>query len=166
MRAGSGLVMTAFSGNFLLYIKSFLLCNLSPGQGNISRKAVTPVNRSDEMNCPISLIVLCCYFNKTWDNCHWNRCCTGGRFVIFFPVSHPDRWRGMRPCKQSALPTSWPFPLPLPLPFSLPFAFTFTFVSSFSSSSFFFFSFFLSFSLSIFFVFSSISVSFLSVKQF
>lgn len=101
--AGSGLVMTAFAGSFLLCIKSFLLCTLSPGQGSISSKAVTHVMRSDEMNCPISLIVLCCYFNKTWENCHWNGCCTGGRFVIFFPVSHPDRWHGMRPCKRISI---------------------------------------------------------------
>lgn len=58
-------------GVFFLDTKSFPLCfSLLSGQSNISSKIETHFRKSGEMICPVSLIILYCYFNRTLDNCH------------------------------------------------------------------------------------------------
>lgn len=90
----SGLGTVAFAGSFLLWIKSFLVCVLSPGWGSASSKVVTHVMRSGEMHHPVPFAALCWCFTKTGDNCHWDGCCLW-KVCHFSPVSHPDRWREM-----------------------------------------------------------------------
>lgn len=96
---GSGAVVTSFAGICFSPCKSFLLSVLLSGKGKISSKVAALFLRRGEMSCPVPLAALHCDFNGTLGDCHWDVGCAVRRFVTCFPVSHPDRWREMRPCR-------------------------------------------------------------------
>lgn len=98
---GSGAVVMSFAGSFFPPCKSFLLSILLSGQGRISSKVATLFMRRGEMSCPVPLVALHWGFNGTLCGCHWDVGCAIRRFVIFSPVSHPDRWCEMIPCRHT-----------------------------------------------------------------
>lgn len=96
--AGWGAVMMSFAGTSFPPCRSFLLRILFSGEERISSKVATLFMRRGETSCPVPLAALHCDFNRTLGDRHWDVGCAI-RFVTFFPVSHPDRWREMMLCR-------------------------------------------------------------------